>query len=96
MVCTSVLVRCDLSLQINDSDVDIFCLQEVFFADIQRQIYRALKERYPYILSATDLTLESESPERACEPQELFGVFTCVQTLCAGLPDNEASICLVK
>ena len=77
--------------------MDIFCLQEVFFADVQREIYRALKGKYPYILSAADLSAESESLERACEPPELLGVLTCLQTDCAGLTDEAAAtICLAK
>ena len=76
--------------------MDIFCLQEVFFADIQRQIYRALVDRYPYILSAANLTKETESPERACGVQEALGLVACVQTNCAGLTGGDATICFVQ
>ena len=38
------------------SDVDIFCLQEVWQASVQRKIRNDLKAFYPYALSAIDLS----------------------------------------
>lgn len=80
-------------LQINNSDVDIICLQEVLFADIQRQIYRGLKDKYPYILSALDLSAEGESPERACALEEVQQVLGCSQAQCPGLTGVELAGC---
>jgi hypothetical protein len=65
--------------------VDIICLQEVLLANLQRQIYRAVKDEYPYILSALDLTVEEESPERACAVGEVEQVDQCSQVQCPGL-----------
>lgn len=73
--------------------MDIICLQEVLTADIQWEIYRSLKDKYPYILSALDLTIEGESLERACTLQELQQVGFCVQTQCAGLSGQELIGC---
>lgn len=73
-------------LQIDSSDVDIFCLQEIFDTGIQRQIYAALKNKYPYSLSALNLSAEGESAERACSLEQLQQVGVCAQTQCPNLP----------
>ena len=56
-----------ICVQIALSDVDIFCLQEVFSSDVQRRIRRDLQPFYPYALSAIDLDTEpSDSTTPAC------------------------------
>ena len=73
--------------------MDILCLQEVFPANLQRRIYRALKNKYPYILSALDLTVEEESSERACSVAQVSQVDVCARQHCSGLEGEQYSIC---
>ena len=80
-------------LQIDSSGVDIICLQEILTANIQREIYRALKDEYPYILSALNLTIEGESLEMACDLEELQQVGLCVGMQCGGLTGLELVGC---
>ena len=44
------------------------CLQEILAVDIQQQIYRSLRQVYPYIYSALDLTAEFDAQTPACGP----------------------------
>lgn len=75
--------------------MDILCLQEVFFADTQRLIYRALKNKYPYAVSALNLSLDEESPQRACTVQEAILFQTCIATQCPGLTGNLLGNCFL-
>ena len=74
--------------QIIESDVDIFCLQEVWYADIQRQIYNGVKDYYPYALSAVDLTDSTVSSEPACTRDTLNQFLQCQAMNCAALADS--------
>ena len=69
--------------QIIKSDVDIFCLQEVWYADIQRQIYNGVKDYYPYVLSAVDLTDSTVSSEPACTIEMLGPALECQINSCS-------------
>lgn len=83
-------------LQIRNSDIDILCLQEVYFADVQRQIYRALQDTYPYIFTAADLTADDSDPTRACTLSELLTIGICLITHCAGLERVEMFACIIN
>ena len=53
--------------QMVHSDVDIFCLQEVWGSDVQRKIRTDLKPFYPHALSAIDLDTEpTDTTTPAC------------------------------
>ena len=69
--------------QIIESDVDIFCLAEVWYADIQRQIYNGVKDYYPYALSAVDLTDSTVSSEPACTTEMLAPAIECQMNSCS-------------
>lgn len=60
--------------------------------DIQQQIYNALSQKYPYILSAADLSAEVD-PTPACTPQELQELVVCIATQCSGLEGNVGFVC---
>ena len=75
------------------SDVDIFCLQEVWESPIQRKIRRALKNIYPYALSAIDLDMEPDSDELACDPDKIDAYFDCEDLACAQLSGAQRSFC---
>ena len=72
--------------------MDVLCLQEVFFVDIQQQIYNALNEKYPYILSAADLSAEVNSTP-ACTSQELGELVVCTNAQCPGLEGIALTVC---
>ena len=74
--------------QIIKSDVDIFCLQEVWYADIQRQIYNGVKDYYPYALSAVDLTDSTVSSEPACTMEMLGPGIECQMNFCSQYANN--------
>ena len=70
-------------LQIRDSNLDVVCLQEVWKASIQRQIYGGLSNLYPYFVSQIDLrTPGSNSTAAACSLSELTGVVVCNDMNC--------------
>ena len=81
-------------LQIRQSqDVDIFCLQEVWYADVQRSLYNSVRDKYPYALSAVDLNNSTGNSDPVC-PFVVLGQFDeCQATNCPGLPALE---CLVS
>lgn len=80
----------------NNSDVDILCLQEVYFADTQRQIYRSLRHKYPYAVSALDLSVEDVNTQMpACSVQEGTVFQQCVHTQCAGITGFQLGGCVV-
>jgi len=68
--------------------VDIFCLQEVWYADIQRQIYNGVKDYYPYALSAVDLTDSTVSSEPACTIEMLGPAIECQMNSCSEYANN--------
>lgn len=76
--------------------MDTFCLQEVFFADIQRQVYRELKDRYPHVLTATDLTASDTDPARACAPLDLQAFGACFLMQCASSEGDAMLVCAVE
>ena len=89
-------------MQILNSDVDIWCLQEVFFADVHRKIYNAVSSRYPYALSSSSLSANEplgDSPS-ACSPEMLQSVGACVQralqTNCAKVPEKDRGGCTIQ
>ncbi len=70
------------------------CLQEVFFADIQQQIYRDLKSQYPYILSSVDLEADSSSTDgTACTSDEIQQAVQCLSNECSGLQGIQLAFC---
>ena len=75
------------------SDVDIFCLQEVFSSSIQRRIRSALRDVYPYVLSAIDLDTETGSDEPTCDSDLLDAFFTCRSQRCPGAVGFRESVC---
>ena len=75
------------------SDIDIFCLQEVWEARIQRKIRRDLKDFYPYALSAIDLENAPGSDTPACDSDELDALLTCREQRCAGLSGAPLVFC---
>ena len=74
--------------QIINSDVDIFCLQEVWYADIQKKIYSGVKDYYPYVLSAVDLTDNTVSSEPACTLEVLSSVQECQRNACSAFASD--------
>ena len=81
------------TLQMIRSDVDIFCLQEVWEVRTQRRIRSALRDVYPYALSAIDLDTETDGDELACDSDDLDAVFTCRNQSCPGLTGPELAFC---
>ena len=75
--------------------MDIFCLQEVVQADVQRRIYSALRQKYPYAVSALDLSAEVDSSQPACTLEEAGGVQVCTVTNCAGLDEDSTRACVI-
>ena len=81
-------------LQIAQSNVDIFCLQEAWTADVQRKIRRDLKPFYPYALSGIDLDTDpSDTTTPSCPLNDLDGYFDCRAQRCEGLTGNQFGIC---
>ena len=58
------------------------CLQEILAVDIQQQIYRSLRQVYPYIYSALDLTAEFDAQTPACTLSDVEQLDSCVETQC--------------
>lgn len=81
--------------QIIKSNVDIFCLQEVWYADVQRKIYNGVREYYPYVLSAVNLTDNTVSSEPACTVDMLFPGLGCQMNACGQFASdpNQFAIC---
>ena len=78
------------------SDVDVFCLQEMWGSRIQRRVRRELKSSYPYALSAIDLDTEPDGDEMACDENDndvLDAFFNCRTQRCPGLPPAEEAFC---
>ena len=67
------------------SDVDIFCLQEVWGSDVQRKIHTDLKPFYPHALSAIDLDTEpTDTTTPACgDDSDYEAVIICRAQRCA-------------
>ena len=68
--------------------MDIFCLQEVWYADIQRQIYNGVKDYYPYALSTVDLNDSTVSSEPACTIEILAPANECRVNECSEFASN--------
>ena len=61
------------------SKVDIYCLQEVLFSDVQREIVAAVIDKYPYAFSAQNLSIPTPSPNTmACGVGDLQNLLGCV------------------
>lgn len=75
-----------LIIQIEESDVDILCLQEIFYGDIQRQIYADLSQTYPYILSNLDFSAEFNT-NGACTLSEIQQMSECIAAQCSSFTD---------
>ena len=82
-------------LQMIQSNVDIFCLQEAWTADVQRKIRRDLKPFYPYALSAIDLDTEpSDTTTPSCQQGPLLArYFNCRALNCAGQSGVAFGVC---
>ena len=79
--------------QMSQSDVDIFCLQEVWEANLQRRIYSELSEIYPYVVSAIDIESVSNSTATACKNNESDAYFNCREDQCAELSGGSLTVC---
>ena len=79
-VCYTVILK--LLSQILTSEADIFCLQEIFFSDVQRQIVAAVRDDYPYAFSAQDLNSSTPSANPACTVMDLRALQECVLPNC--------------
>ena len=79
------LYICNLTFQIKNSKVDIFCLQEIFFSDIQRQIVAAVKDEFPYAFSAQNLSMQPipSIPTMACTVAQLRTYQECIVQRCS-------------
>ena len=75
------------------SDVDIFCLQEIWEANVQRRIRKELKDVYPYALSAIDLDGDPSSDGPVCDRSEVESVLACREQRCIGLQGATLSFC---
>ena len=78
-----------------ESDVDIFCLQEVWRGNVQRRLRKELKAYYPYALSAIDLDTQPDNSGPACTSDEVNIVFTCQEQNCPGLSGPELVVCSI-
>ena len=66
-----------------ESDVDIMCLQSVQFADTQRQIYQGLNHVYPYAYSGVDLfSAEFDMQTPACTQNQVMTMVSCIEEKC--------------
>ena len=81
--------------QMIKSDVDIFCLQEIWEANVQRRIRKELKDVYPYALSAIDLDAEPSSDGPVCGRSVVDSVLACQKQHCIGLQGATLSFCTV-
>ena len=80
--------------QVIQSDVDIFCLQEVWEPSVQRKIYSEVKGFYPYALSAIDLENEPVSDgTTACDSDLLDAALACRERACQGLTGPALAFC---
>ena len=77
------------------SDVDIFCLQEIWQANVQRRIRNELKDVYPYALSAIDLDAEPSSDGPVCDRSEVESLLACQEQHCPSLQGAELFFCMV-
>ena len=77
------------------SDVDIFCLQEVWRGNVQRRLRKELKAYYPYALSAIDLDTQPDNSGPACTSDEVNIAFTCQEQNCPGLSGREQLLCSI-
>ena len=76
------------------SDVDIFCLQEAWTADVQRKIRRDLKPFYPYAQSVIDLDTEpSDTTTPSCQQGSVDATFDCRALNCAVLSGPAFGVC---
>ena len=81
--------------QMVHSDVDIFCLQEVWGSDVQGKIRTDLKPFYPHALSAIDLDTEpTDTTTPACgDDSGLDEYFACRAQRCADQSGLAFSFC---
>ena len=84
------------SLQMAQSDVDIFCLQEVWGSGSQRRIRRELEPFYPYALSAVDLDTEPDGDDMACDERDnelIDAILICRMQRCPGFSVVQEAVC---
>ena len=80
----------------SQSDVDIFCLQELWGSGSQRRIRRELKPFYPYALSAVDLDTEPDGDDMACDERDndvIDDILNCRMQHCVGMSVVEEAFC---
>ena len=73
--------------------MDIFCLQEVFFTDIQQQVYNGVRDIYPYVHTVADLTADGSDPTPACSAGDTELIVTCLLSQCSGLEGLDSLVC---
>ena len=73
--------------------MDIFCLQEVLFSDVQREIVAAVIDEYPYAFSAQDLMPTPSSNAMACTVVDLLTFEECFLQNCANF-SGPLSVCI--
>lgn len=76
--------------------MDIVCLQEIFFSDVQQQIFRALRGTYPFALSGSSLSHEEDpakSGDYACTMQDLVAYNVCIGQNCLDMTGVALNIC---
>ena len=95
LLCHTVILK--LLSQILTSEADIFCLQAVFFSDVQRQIVAAVRDDYPYAFSAQDLNSSTPSANPACTEMDLQTLLGCVVVNC-DLSSSQAELnnCIIS
>lgn len=75
--------------------MDIWCLQEVLFADVQQQIYQNLSQAYPHIYSNLRFEDEFDSETLACTPDQLQQFEVCAQSNCPIMDPRQFQACVV-
>lgn len=58
-------------------------MQEVWKTNLQRQIFDAVRDYFPYSVSLINLTADTGSTKTACTQSEVFSYGSCLATNCA-------------
>lgn len=78
-------------------DTDVLCLQEVWKKSDQKDVIKALENRYPHVFK-TKIKNFREGSRPTCRRKEIFGegkFVSCMQNQCGGKEGDEFTDCII-
>ena len=79
------------------SSADVLCLQEVELPLHQQEVYKAVRSKFPYIVSAIDLEQNvSVNVTPACDAADLQTALSCSETECNNVTGLDFTHCFLQ